>query len=100
MRRKAADDNPSVGRYQVDLALSLSNLGVTYARKGDRQKSLAAHEQARDILGRLCAAGPRLGLGSQAPGGRVVQLAADHGEVGRWAEEAKALGRPGRCNRS
>lgn len=91
MRQKAADDNPSVGRYQVDLALSLSNVGIAYARKGDRPKALAAHEQARDILARLSQQDPNSASIRKHLAAEWYNIGADHGEMGHWAEEAKAM---------
>ena len=75
IQRKLVDANPTVTRFQTDLALSHHNFGNMLAGKGKWADALAAHKQALVIRQKLVDANPAVTKFQS-------DLASSHNEIG------------------
>jgi tetratricopeptide (TPR) repeat protein len=92
VRERLVKSNPGVPRFLHDLAHTYISLAVLHAREGDRNKSLAQNEKARDLLERLVLLDPAPRY-RQELGGAWFNIGAASGALNRRADERKAFQR-------
>jgi serine/threonine-protein kinase len=90
-RQKLADENPSVTRYQMEVADSHKQYGVLRSRRGDRDGARREYEHARDLYARLAQRDPDTPLYKKMLGVAWFDVSVTYGAQKNRREELTAL---------